>query len=49
MEKFNIRDLFAIPFWASAQILDWIAVCIGGKWTSEMFIQQSKKISKIIK
>lgn len=40
----KIRDILAIPFWASALALDWIAVKIGGVWTAQMFYNQAMKL-----
>ena len=42
----KLRDLLAVPFWALATILDLIAVTIGGTWTSEMYTEQTKRLSK---
>ena len=32
----KIRDILAIPFWSLAQLLDYIAVAIGGVWTAKL-------------
>jgi hypothetical protein len=38
-EQIKLRDFLAVPFWALALGLDWIAIHIGGKWTAEMFLK----------
>lgn len=42
MEKFTLRDALAIPFWYLAQKLDYIAISIGGAWTSDMYMKTHK-------
>lgn len=40
----KIRDLLAVPFWALALGLEWLAVKIGGTWTAQMFYEQAMKL-----
>lgn len=47
--KFTLRDFLAVPFWSLAQLFEFLAIVIGGEWTSEIYIDQLKKIAKIIK
>ena len=47
----QLRDLLAVPFWALAQMLDLLAVVIGGVYTSKLirgkyFVEQSSKVEQ---
>jgi len=44
----KLRDFLAVPFWGVAQVLDWVAVLIGGKWTAKLMIDTIKKQAKVL-
>lgn len=45
----KLRDLLAVPFWALATLLDYLAVTIGSKWTAQMYLDQLQKLSNLTK
>ena len=47
-EVMKFRDLLAAPFWVFAELLDYLAIAIGGVWTSKMYIEQTKKTAELL-
>ncbi len=38
--KMKFRDLLAVPFWIIGMICDFLAIAMGGEWTSKMFLDE---------
>lgn len=45
--KIKFRDFLAVPFWLLAHLFDWLAITIGGVWTADMFLEESKRLAKL--